>query len=341
MPRRSMPPKSRRRHQGSARSEHADRSHWPFSPPPPSAAWRGCLSIRCCRGKSRRRTGALPWPSRNRPRKRQKREGPAQRAASKSRSSLKELEAQPREAEQDVASSVRMQQAGLDWSTQKFFVIFRDFSARSFVCRARCSWARGILGAVGPCRRRRLRPAALGLWLSCASAVKSNSSTSCPTPSTSSCAASRPACRSTTAIRIIASERAEPVRSEFRAIIETQAIGIPLGEACDRDCPSACRCPRRISSPSSSPSSRRPAAISPRRSATSRGAARPQEDERQDQAHVDGSQGLRRDHRRAAVDRHAPRLPLEPGLHHRCCSPSRSATHSRSAAASGCRSASW
>jgi tight adherence protein B len=35
-------------------------------------------------------------------------------------------------------------------------------------------------------------------------------------------------------LRIIANETQEPVRGEFRAIIETQAVGIPMGEACTR-----------------------------------------------------------------------------------------------------------
>lgn len=33
-------------------------------------------------------------------------------------------------------------------------------------------------------------------------------------------------------LRMIASDAGEPLRSEFRAIVETQTIGIPLGEAC-------------------------------------------------------------------------------------------------------------
>ena len=33
-------------------------------------------------------------------------------------------------------------------------------------------------------------------------------------------------------LKLIANEAEEPVRSEFRAIIETQTVGIPLGEAC-------------------------------------------------------------------------------------------------------------
>jgi tight adherence protein B len=33
-------------------------------------------------------------------------------------------------------------------------------------------------------------------------------------------------------LRLIATDSAEPVRSEFRAIVETQSIGMPIGEAC-------------------------------------------------------------------------------------------------------------
>ncbi len=35
-------------------------------------------------------------------------------------------------------------------------------------------------------------------------------------------------------IKVITSDSPEPVRSEFRAIVETQAIGMPLGEACGK-----------------------------------------------------------------------------------------------------------
>lgn len=35
-------------------------------------------------------------------------------------------------------------------------------------------------------------------------------------------------------LKIIASESPEPVKSEFRMIVETQAIGMPLGEACQK-----------------------------------------------------------------------------------------------------------
>jgi tight adherence protein B len=35
-------------------------------------------------------------------------------------------------------------------------------------------------------------------------------------------------------LRVIATESPEPVRTEFRLVLETQAIGVPLGEACGR-----------------------------------------------------------------------------------------------------------
>src|SRR6202030_3817141 len=35
-------------------------------------------------------------------------------------------------------------------------------------------------------------------------------------------------------LRMITSEAPEPLKSEFRSIIETQAVGIPLGEACGK-----------------------------------------------------------------------------------------------------------
>ncbi|HEY2226689.1 MAG TPA: hypothetical protein VGI22_02925 [Xanthobacteraceae bacterium] len=33
-------------------------------------------------------------------------------------------------------------------------------------------------------------------------------------------------------IRVIVNDSPEPIRSEFRAIVETQSFGLPLGEAC-------------------------------------------------------------------------------------------------------------
>jgi len=35
-------------------------------------------------------------------------------------------------------------------------------------------------------------------------------------------------------LKVIAADSQEPVKSEFRAIVESQAIGVPLGDACLR-----------------------------------------------------------------------------------------------------------
>ena len=51
--------------------------------------------------------------------------------------------------------------------------------------------------------------------------------------------------------KLIATDAEEPVRSEFRNIIETQTIGLPLGEACLK-LYERMPLPRRTSSPSSS-----------------------------------------------------------------------------------------
>ena len=69
-------------------------------------------------------------------------------------------------------------------------------------------------------------------------------------------------------LRMVSSEAKEPVRSEFRRIVEAQQVGLSTSEAVER-LYRTCRWRRRTSSPSSSPSSPRPAAIFRKRSATS------------------------------------------------------------------------
>ena len=88
------------------------------------------------------------------------RKEPSARAASRSRASLKELEAR-REKQSKVPLSVRLSQAGLDWSTQKFYVVSAILGAMFFAGAL-------FVGRRHPRRRRaclcrRLRPAALGL----------------------------------------------------------------------------------------------------------------------------------------------------------------------------------
>jgi tight adherence protein B len=70
-------------------------------------------------------------------------------------------------------------------------------------------------------------------------------------------------------IRVVSVDAPEPLRSEFRAIVETQAIGMPLGEACGKLYERIPVSEANFSG-SSSRFSKRPAAICRKRSATCR-----------------------------------------------------------------------
>jgi tight adherence protein B len=104
----------------------------------------------------------------------------------------------------------------------------------------------------------------------------------------------------------------EPLKSEFNAIIETQTIGMPLGEACAR----LYRADAAAGGELLRHRGRDPAEVgrqpvgSPRQPL--QGAARPQEDGERRSGDVDGSQGLRGHHRLAAADRDAAGLDSTP-----------------------------
>ncbi len=95
-------------------------------------------------------------------------------------------------------------------------------------------------------------------------------------------------------LKMITIEAPEPVKSEFRAIVETQAIGMPLGEACGK-------LYERMPVPEANffgivvahPAEGRRQSVRGARQSVAR-AARPQEDEGQDPGHVEGSEGLGR-----------------------------------------------
>ena len=95
-------------------------------------------------------------------------------------------------------------------------------------------------------------------------------------------------------MRIIAIDAPEPLRSEFRSIIETQAIGMPIGEACAKLYE---RIPvaggELLRHRHRHPAEGRRQPVGSARQPVAR-AARPQEDEGQDPGDVDGGQGLGR-----------------------------------------------
>jgi tight adherence protein B len=144
--------------------------------------------------------------------------------------SLKELEAR-RQKDSKVPLSVRISQAGLDWSTQKFWTISGIVGAVFFVVAF-------VLGG-GPI-------AAIGLgfgggfglprWVLSFLKTRREKKFLAALPDAvdvivRGIKAGLPLFES---IKVVAADSPEPLKSEFLGIIETQAIGIPLGEACLR-----------------------------------------------------------------------------------------------------------
>ncbi len=145
--------------------------------------------------------------------------------------SLKDLEAR-HQKESKVSLSVRLQQAGLeDWSTQKFMVVSAVIGAVFFV--GALFVGGGLLSAGGLAfaggfglprwglnflKKRREKKFLAALPDAVDVIVRGIK-------------AGLPLFES---IKVVAADAPEPLRSEFLAIIETQAIGMPLGEACAR-----------------------------------------------------------------------------------------------------------
>ena len=144
--------------------------------------------------------------------------------------SLKDLEAR-RQKEKRLPLSTRLTQAGLDWSTQKFMVISAILGAVFFAGAMLVGG--GLLAAVGLAfgagfglprwglsylKKRREKKFLKALPDAVDVIVRGIK-------------AGLPLFES---IKVVAADSPEPLRGEFLAIIETQAIGMPLGDACQR-----------------------------------------------------------------------------------------------------------
>src|ERR1700744_4167307 len=145
--------------------------------------------------------------------------------------SLKELEAR-RQKDSKGPASVRISQAGLDWSIQKFWTISGIIGAVFFLATLVLGGG-GLLAAIGMgfaggfglprwilgfLKKRREKKFLAALPDAVDVIVRGIK-------------AGLPLFES---IKVVAADSPEPLKSEFLAIIETQAIGIPLGEACAR-----------------------------------------------------------------------------------------------------------
>jgi tight adherence protein B len=141
---------------------------------------------------------------------------------------LKQLEARQKTAKR-IPVSVRITQAGLEWSTRRFWITGAVLGALFFL--APLMFGIGLLQSLG------LGFAAgLGLpfWMLAFLKKRRESKFLEAFPDAvdvivRGIKAGLPLLDS---LKLIASEAQEPVRSEIRAIIDTQTIGIPLGEAC-------------------------------------------------------------------------------------------------------------
>jgi|SRR5687767_4804469 len=144
--------------------------------------------------------------------------------------SLKEVEDRTRKAKK-VALTTRITQAGLSWSKQQFIIISAVLGASMLL--AGLFIGAGLLPSValgfaagfglprwflGHMKKRRERKFLEGLPDAVDIIVRGIK-------------AGLPLFDS---IKVVAVDAQEPVRSEFGAIVETQAIGMPLGEACSR-----------------------------------------------------------------------------------------------------------
>jgi tight adherence protein B len=144
--------------------------------------------------------------------------------------SLKDLEAR-RLKEKKIPLSSRLTQAGLSWSSQKFMIISGVLAAIAFGIAM--LFKGGLIGAVGLAFA-----AGFGLPRWMLSYLKkrreANFLKALPDAVDVIVRGIKAGLPLFESIKVVAADAPEPLKSEFLAIIETQAIGMPLGEACAR-----------------------------------------------------------------------------------------------------------
>ena len=144
--------------------------------------------------------------------------------------SLKDLEAR-RQKEKQIPLSSRLSQAGLAWSTQKFMIVSGvlafTFFAGTFLGGG------GLIAAVGIAFAGGFGLPRWGLNFLKARREKAflRALPDAVDVIVRGIKAGLPLFES---IKVVATDAPEPLKGEFLAIIETQAIGMPLGDACAR-----------------------------------------------------------------------------------------------------------
>jgi tight adherence protein B len=143
---------------------------------------------------------------------------------------LKEAEAR-RAKDSKITLTTRLTQAGLNWTPQKFMIASAVLAAAAFALAMLAGG--GSLGAIGMAFA-----AGFGLprWLLSFLKKRREKAFLRALPDAvdvivRGIKAGLPLFES---LKVVAADSPEPLKSEFNAIIETQAIGMPLGEACAR-----------------------------------------------------------------------------------------------------------
>jgi len=141
---------------------------------------------------------------------------------------LKELEDRNSKS---VPLSVKITQAGLSWSKQRFFITAGIFGVVAFVIAHMAD--AGLLPSLGL-----MFVAGIGLPLWMLKFLKKRREAKFlegfPDAVDVIVRGIKAGLPLIDSLRIITTDAPEPLRSEFRAIIETQTIGIPIGEACGK-----------------------------------------------------------------------------------------------------------
>jgi tight adherence protein B len=142
--------------------------------------------------------------------------------------SLKDLEARQKTAKR-VPISVRIEQAGLSWSKQQFVIASIVLGVVAFVLTLGAGG--GLLGATGLGFA-----AAFGLPLWILSFLKKRREAkfleNFPDSVDIIVRGIKAGLPLIDSMKVIVNDAPEPIRSEFRQILEVQMIGMPLGEAC-------------------------------------------------------------------------------------------------------------
>jgi tight adherence protein B len=143
---------------------------------------------------------------------------------------LKEAESR-RAKDSKVTLTTRLTQAGLDWTPQKFMIVSAILAAAAFAGAMLAGG--GLLGAGGLAfaagfglprwmlgfLKKRREKAFLRALPDAVDVIVRGIKAGLPLFES---------------LKVVAADSPQPLRSEFLAIIETQAIGMPLGEACGR-----------------------------------------------------------------------------------------------------------